>query len=391
MAQQLLSRIKAQNLLSFGPEGIDLELPALTVLIGPNGSGKSNLLETVGLLRGAPRDLAAPIRESGGVRDWIWRGSDDSVASLEAVLTVTGIAGNVTHVLRFASWSQTFAVLGERISSPEFLSFNSDARVEWERHGATVTQKNVTSEAEQREEDRRVAWDKSILSEIKDSARFPELWVITDFYERISLYRRWEFGPNAAIRQPQSIDVIPNPLLENFSNLGMFLNRIRQHPKSKMELFDKLGDIYAGVRDFELNFEGGSVKVFFTEDEFSMPASRLSDGSLRYLCLLAILLDPEPPNLVCIEEPELGFHPDLVPKLADLLIDASTRCQLIITTHSDILVDALSDRPESVVVCEKQDGQTSMRRLDRADLAIWLEKYRLGELWTRGELGGVRW
>ena len=107
--------------------------------------------------------------------------------------------------------------------------------------------------------------------------------------------------------------------------------------------------------------------------------------------MLAILLDPEPPRFLGIEEPELGLHPDMLPKLADLLVDASSRCQLLVTTHSDILVDALSERPESVVVCEKHDGQTSMRRLDRSDLKVWLEKYSLGELWTSGDLGGVRW
>ncbi len=130
---------------------------------------------------------------------------------------------------------------------------------------------------------------------------------------------------------------------------------------------------------------------FFTEGELAVPASRVSDGSLRYLCLLAILLDPEPPPLVGIEEPEVGVHPDLIPKLADLLVDASGRCQLVVTTHSDILVDALSERPDSVVVCEKHDGRTTMTRLDAGSLRPWLDKYRLGELWTRGHLGGVRW
>ena len=179
--------------------------------------------------------------------------------------------------------------------------------------------------------------------------------------------------------------------MEDFTNLGMFLNRLRQDPKTKASLIEKLSDAYEGLTDFELNFEGGTVQVFFTEGELAVPALRLSDGSLRYLCLLAILLDPDPPPLVGIEEPEMGVHPDLMPKLADLLLDASSRCQLVVTTHSDILVDALSERPDSVVVCEKHDGQTSMTRLDSTDLAHWLEKYRLGELWTSGELGGVRW
>ena len=85
------------------------------------------------------------------------------------------------------------------------------------------------------------------------------------------------------------------------------------------------------------------------------------------------------------------MHPDLIPGIADLLVDASSRCQLVVTTHSDILVDALTEQPESVVVCEKHDGRTTMKRLNQSELSHWLEKYRLGELWTSGELGGVRW
>jgi predicted ATPase len=109
------------------------------------------------------------------------------------------------------------------------------------------------------------------------------------------------------------------------------------------------------------------------------------------LCLLAILCHPSPPPLVCIEEPELGLHPDILPTIARLLQKASEKTQLVVTTHSDILVDALTETPESVVVCEKHEGQTVMQRLEADKLAKWLEKYRLGELWIDGELGGKRW
>jgi predicted ATPase len=122
-----------------------------------------------------------------------------------------------------------------------------------------------------------------------------------------------------------------------------------------------------------------------------IPATRLSDGTLRYLCLLAILCDPDPPPLICIEETELVLHPHVLPKLADHLLAASKYTQLIVTTHSDVLVDAMSETPESIVVCEKQQGAPTMTRLAAADLQVWLEKYRLGELWIRGELGGARW
>ena len=92
-----------------------------------------------------------------------------------------------------------------------------------------------------------------------------------------------------------------------------------------------------------------------------------------------------------MEEPELGLHPDVVAGLAEHLRAASERMQLIVTTHSDILIDALSDTPESIVVFENDDGATRMNRLDADDLSEWLEEYRLGQLWTSGQIRGTRW
>ena len=120
-------------------------------------------------------------------------------------------------------------------------------------------------------------------------------------------------------------------------------------------------------------------------------AARLSDGTLRYLCLLAILLHPDPPPLIAIEEPELGLHPDIIPHVARLLVAASERTQLVVTTHSRLLVDALSENPGSIVVCEQVNGESQFERLDPERLEGWLEKYSLGDLWSMGELGGNRW
>ena len=122
-----------------------------------------------------------------------------------------------------------------------------------------------------------------------------------------------------------------------------------------------------------------------------IPATRLSDGTLRYVCLLAILCHPEPPPLVCLEEPELGLHPDILPTIAELLLDASQRTQLIVTTHSDVLVSALSETPEAVVVCEADERGTHLRRLEREPLRECLAKYSLGDLWLKGQIGGTRW
>jgi predicted ATPase len=116
----------------------------------------------------------------------------------------------------------------------------------------------------------------------------------------------------------------------------------------------------------------------------------LVSGTLDFNWYLSILCHPEPPPVVCVEEPELGLHPDVLPEMGRLLVEASERTQLIVTTHSDILVDAMTERPQAVVVCEKHGGKTEMHRLKKEDLTAWLAKYRLGQLWTKGQIGGTR-
>jgi predicted ATPase len=114
----------------------------------------------------------------------------------------------------------------------------------------------------------------------------------------------------------------------------------------------------------------------------------LSDGTIRFIALLAILLQPEPAPLICLEEPELGLHPDAIALTAELLTEASRRTQLVVTTQSDVLVSALTEQTESVLVCEFSAPGTTLHRLDAEKLRFWLEKYRLGEVWRMGELGG---
>ena len=387
----LFQRIKAQNLLSFGPDGIDLELGPLNVLIGPNGSGKSNFLEIFSLLKAAPQTLAAPVREGGGVQEWVWKGQRHTIASVESFLSPIFGPKVIRHRLAFFEMSQRLWIFDEEIESFHESS-DSPSRVmdfRLNKGKPILMGYNTNKEIEVQRDD--IDLNESILSQRKDPAQFPALHLLSNYYERSRLYREWAFGGGTVLRRPQSTEVVSRPMADDFSNAWMFLSRIRQSPSTKSELVEKITDIYEGVTDFDFEIVGSTVRVYFTEGDYTIPATRLSDGSLRFLCILAILLDPEPPPLIALEEPELGIHPDLIHKIADLLIDASTRTQLVVTTHSEILVDALHDRPEAVVVCEKHDGQTTMERLDASKLAIWLEKYRLGDLWTSGQLGGVRW
>jgi predicted ATPase len=414
----LLKSLRIQNLLSFGPKSEPLSLAQLNILIGPNGSGKSNFLEAISLLQAAPKDLSAPVKEVGGVRDWLWKGSSKPVASLEALVENPRGPMPLRHLMKFTEHGNRFELIEERIENERpfankpkpyfFYRFQSGHPVLKEiRPEDTQTAKANAARAVEamleHDVDARTALEdaerplkrenldpeQSILSQVKDPERYPVLAHLGSSYSRIAIYREWVFGRYAPQRQEQKADLRTDALSATCENVGLVLNKIR--PKGRRRLLEALTALYAEIQDFNIQVEAGRVQLFLEEGNFSIPATRLSDGTLRYLCLLAILCHPEPPPLVCIEEPELGLHPDVLPELSRLLVEASERTQLIVTTHSDILVDAMTERPESVVVCEKHEGQTELRRLEKGNLAEWLKKYRLGQLWTKGQLGGTRW
>ncbi len=385
----MIREITLHNVLSYGPETAPIQLGKLNVLIGPNGSGKSNLIETVTLLRATSGDLRTAISRGGGVGEWIWKGKPGDTASVDVVVGYPHGSHSLRHVVEFRSENQSFRLEDERVENECPHSGNVEPYFFYHYNQGLP----VINLKEQRRylAKESVEPDVSILAQRRDPETYPEITYLASAYEKIRVYREWAFGRNSVFRQPQKTDSRNDRLEEDFSNLGLFLNRLRRIPKAKKAILAALTDLYDGLSDFDVSVEGGTVQVFFTEGDFTIPANRLSDGTLRYLCLLAILLDPEPPPLICIEEPELGLHPDILSKIADLLISASDRTQLIVTTHSDILVDAMTERPETILVCEKHEGQTVMQRLEPEKLALWLKDYRLGELWTRGELGGTRW
>ena len=113
-----MRRIKLQNILSFGPDAQELELGPLNVLIGPNGSGKSNLIEVMGLLRAAPRDLTTPIIQGGGVGNWIWRGEPEAPSAyVDAVLHTPFGDKDLRHSLTFTEKQHRFELSEELIAN----------------------------------------------------------------------------------------------------------------------------------------------------------------------------------------------------------------------------------------------------------------------------------
>lgn len=390
----LLSQIKLTDFLSFGPGDHTVELRPLNVFIGPNGCGKSNLVEAFSVLRAVPRDLPLPIRQGGGVDEWIWR-ADKATRANSAAVEVLFSAGQVTkkptdqrvrYRVQFGSEGGAFVVLDERIEhetgTPKpYFYFG------YEKAGPMLNANGKERRLERADIDR----SQSILSQRRDPEAYPEVSAVGDRLKEILIYRAWSFGPDAPIRSACGADVQTHVLLEDFSNLPARLLELKRDPAVKGRLLELLTEVAPGFRDIEVFLEGGRLQLYLTEGQRNVPAHRLSDGTLRYLSLLAILLDPGPARLVVIEEPELGLHPDVLPTLRDLLVEASGRFQLIVTTHSTQLVDAMTDHADSVVVCEKPEATSTMSRLDQAEVERWREFGSLGALWMSGRLGGTRW
>ena len=375
-----IRRIKLRNLLSFGPEGQELELKPLNVLIGPNGAGKSNLVEVMGLLRSVPGKLIDTISEGGGMQEWVWRGEPQATsAELEIVVAGPDGCGPLRYRLAIATDTNN----AFRVAEESLQDERANGRRTYLRSDGIDA---LVGPLQHKPFSRR----QSVLAQFK-MPDAPELAYMTDQLARIALFREWHFGRNHATRLTQQPDLPNDFLSEDGENLGLVLNQLMSEYEARDHVIEALKTLYEGVTDYRVDIQKGEVRLFLLEGDVAIPATRLSDGTLRYLCLLTILCHPNPPPLICLEEPELGLHPDILPNLAESLRSASERCQLIVTTHSDVIVDALTDAPESVVVCEKHDAATTMKRLDADKLSHWLASYRLGELWSSGELGGNRW
>lgn len=474
----ILKSLKLTNFLSFGREEQAIDLRPLNVLIGPNGSGKSNLGEALGILREAPRNLEAAVRQGGGVREWLWKGTwQEEFKKIEAVTDALqeafdGLTAREGEVLRLRysldngrartveETGDIFGLTAEDVRQIEASALRklrpgkehifSELLHRGREHGEPVATIETTVNfnggnsplryrlsftavgqrlevVDERVEDERPpegearpgvyfgyenGWPvfnvrgrtrktkpedlnprQSVLAQRKDPESYPQLTYLGNLFSRLRLFTEWNLGRRAAVRSPQSADLPGDFLSEDAANLALVLSDLEQHRDVRKTIRDQLEKFCPSIEDFSIKVYGGTVQLFIHEKGLRepVPASRLSDGTLRFLCLLAILCHPEPPPLIWLEEPELGLHPDIIPVLADLLLEASSRTQLLVTTHSDILVDALSEHPESILVCERGPEGTSLRRLEQKALKDWLERYSLGELWLKGEIGGTRW
>ncbi|WP_130471196.1 AAA family ATPase [Candidatus Magnetaquicoccus inordinatus] len=401
-----LEELKITNLLSFGEDSHPISLSSLNVLVGANGVGKSNLLEAISLLQAAPKELNKPMRDAGGIGEWLWKGGTAKPsASVEAIINIKSLHP-LRHVLSIQESAHRLEIVEERIENLEPLPGEKEPFFYYKfKNGQAHLNYCNYAGAKMRELRREdLHPEQSILAQRKDIDSFPEITRLGEAYTMIKLYREWSIGRFTIPRQFQNTAGRTDYLEEDFSNLAMVLNHIRTNLASKALLLEYLKYLNSDIVDFDGQVEGGKVQIFFHEQGaqsskgMKIPATRLSDGTLRYIALLAILCHPNPPPLVCIEEPEMGLHPDIIPKIGELLKLAAERMQIIVTTHSDFLVDCFTDDPERVIVCDKNNMQTIMKRLKKSELKDWLDDYRsvdnvqsLGQKWLNGEIGGVRW
>jgi predicted ATPase len=390
MRAPLIRHLTLQNFLSYGSEGVSVDLLPLNVLIGPNAAGKSNLLEALAILRGTAMDLSAVVREGGGVSEYLWKGSTGAeYATLDLIADVPETYAPLRHRLQFESVGSRFELArelltqatphtGEQVLIFELFHGKAELRMSSGR-SFSILPKDLKP-------------GQSILSQRRDPDRYPEITHLAEQLGRIALFQDWNFGRRSAARLPQPTDLPSDFLLPDASNLGLVLHDLGQTSVKRDQLIEYLRRFYENARYVSTKIQGGTIQLYIEEEGGRLiPATRLSDGTLRYLCLLAILCHPSPPPVIAIEEPELGLHPDILPTIAELLRKASERTQLFVTTHSDALVSALSDTPESILVCEATPDGTTMKRLEAEPLREWLEKYSLGEIWRMGEIGGNRW
>lgn len=323
-----------------------LPLGQINVLIGANGAGKSNFIEVFAFLRAVRLGrLDEYVGRSGGANRNLHFGAK--------------VTKDIRIEFSFGGGDERHHVLFEPTDDDKLLRLRSES---------------IGGDAA------RLAW--------------------TDFVEmvhaRLDRWRVYHFhdtGSGAPIHQTADLD--DNRLLrEDAKNLAAFLYRLK---KKESAVYNRIRDTFRVVAPFfddfvlepqALNEEKIRLAWRHRVSDAYFDSSTLSDGSLRFLALATLLLQPAHlrPSVVLIDEPELGLHPHAIALLCSLIRSVSVETQVILATQSPLVVDQFD--PQDVVVVDRVDGGSAFGRLSAERLAAWLEEYSLGDLWVKNELGG---
>ena len=323
-----------------------LPLGPINVLIGANGSGKSNFIGVFSLLQ-AVRDktLDAYVERSGGADRLLHFGSKVT-RKLTVVVTFHG-GGRFELSLEAADDDRLMGTTGITLGS-----------IVMGRPGKT-----------------------GLLDFIRDQL------------DRFRMYHFHDTSAQAPIKR--TADLHDNRYLrEDGSNLAAFLYRLLQKEEEAYRMIVRTVRLVAPFfEDFvlepqALNEDKIRMKWRHRGSDAYFDASSLSDGSLRFIALATLLLQPTElqPYVILLDEPELGLHPYAITLFGSLVRQCSLKRQVVIATQSPTLLDHFE--PEDVLVADRVEGRTELKRLDRDRLITWLEGYTLGQLWEKNEIGG---
>ncbi len=361
----------------------------LNVLIGPNGSGKSNLLRALRLLQqSAQGGLAEAILRQGGIGSLLWDGQAQELSwfiRTDPVSSVFGEAMSYELRLRQLGATSAYRVEYERLWGESPMSLKSLER----RPGLAITtfdNQGLTLTAHEGS----VPDDESLLSLISGLFGNPAQVSFRDGLVSWGIYHDLHVDLGATIRQP-AVARLEKRVAADGQNLIPVLHTLYSSSRDFRNDVDMAMRAAFGDEFEDLTFPPAAdqrvqMRLRWRSLKSAQSAADLSDGTIRFLLLLAILANPEPESLIAIDEPEAGLHPGMLPIVAEYAREAARRTQVILTTHSPQFLDAFRDEPPTTTVAHWVDGETRLSVVDGEELARWLEEYSLGALFRSGEL-----
>ncbi|MEN6351578.1 MAG: AAA family ATPase [Syntrophomonas sp.] len=371
----MLDRIELSGFKSI--KKMELELNSLNVLIGANGAGKSNLISFFKMFNHMmSRNLQQYIGQSGYADALLYYGAKRT-PQMTATLNFSTKSGVNYYYMRLVSAAQ-----GTLIFADEAVSF-SNHKIE----GIAPLQSLGGGHKES------CLIDDDSVPLIEGSKRNQKTaHVIKSIMQRWRVYHFHDTSSAAFIKNPHYIE--DNKYLRHDAgNLAAFLFQMKQKNQPYYRrIVETIQSVTPFFEDFILYPSTDNLSIFLNwrerggDPEMVFGPHQLSDGTLRLMALITLLLQPSLPDLIVIDEPELGLHPYAISVLAALLKSISSKTQIIVSTQSVTLVDQLE--PENIVVVDREDNQSVFRRLDVKKLDVWLEEYSLGELWEKNVLGG---
>ncbi|GAB4196370.1 MAG: AAA family ATPase [Sandaracinaceae bacterium] len=385
---------------NFGILGdVEVRLERLNVLVGPNGSGKSTLLDVIDFLGDAARSqLADAVEVRGGLARLRTRGQPESSwVEIEVRAVVTAHAHENAldeYALAFRPISLTGPGSTRRIVVEQSEQFRFKRTG---KQGRRITLKGGKLSISDSGRARQLTLDKeafglAVLPHLGKNEGAAEVRKVQELF---TTFRVFDVDAEAARRPAHVRDA--SRLRNDASNLAAFLAYLAtDHRDAFSALVEDARAVVPGLADLRLRQIGGADEaVAIDVVDHGLPgATPLADGSfgtVRALALLAMLYDPKPPLLTCVEEIDHGLHPHVFDRLVDRLREASARTQFLIATHSPALVNRL--RPSELIVCERDEdtGLARIPAIDPEDVQKVMadSPYGLGEIWFSGTLGGV--